>query len=64
MSQLTRHLEKVRATRAKDLPAIAAASGVAIQTLREIKYGRAGKPLNPRLETLEKLANYYRKRTV
>ena len=60
MSTLSRHLDKIRAMRISDLPAVSAASGVGLQTLREIKYGRRGRPLQPRLDTLEKLAAYFK----
>lgn len=56
---LRQPIRQLQATPHKDLPAIVAATGLGLQTLRQIKYSRGGRQTNPRIDTVEKLAAYF-----
>lgn len=57
-------LAAVREMKHRELVKLAEKTGVAIQTLREIKYGRGHekRQLNPTLSTLEKLSLHFTKK--
>lgn len=63
---LTISLERLRATPHRELEAIARETGLGLQTLRAIKYGRSGpegrRATNPRIDTVQKLARYFGRR--
>lgn len=52
-------IRQLQATPHKELPAIVAATGLGLQTLRQLKYGRGGQQTNPRIDTVEKLQSYF-----
>jgi transcriptional regulator with XRE-family HTH domain len=49
-------LERLRATRHSDIPAVAAGSGVPESTLMKIRYGEVK---NPRIQTVERIHDYF-----
>ncbi len=51
-------IETVHAMPHRELVALAEKAGIGLQTLREIKYGRCGRPITPTLVTLEKLRKH------
>lgn len=52
-------IRQLQATPHRELATIVAATGLGLQTLRQIKYGRDGKESNPRIDTVEKLKTYF-----
>lgn len=52
-------IKQLKAVPVSELPAIAKATRIGLQTLRDIKNGRGGRQTDPRLSTLEALDRYF-----